>query len=527
MQHSFLKIEVDGKAHTELSKDAILQSVEITQELNRHWWCKVQLRQTEDLRFPVEDCLGKDLKITASDENGRQIVLFDGIVHHAELEFEVTGSYTAWLRGVTRSYKLDQTPQETYFRKKDLKQIAEQLAGDDGLKASVNGPSKPTKNYVQWGQTDFDFLKQLADDYGCWLRPTKDGVEFYDAFQKGTELQWRGEDGLLKFKIEGRIGPPSFNGNMYNARTMESKTYKEVKKEAQFFGSSTKLVDAVKRESKNNLPPGYDYLDGRAPTPDEYKECLEHESVRSIGSRLTAWGVSRNAELLPGNAVTVKGVLDAEGEYGVTKVIHQWTGRGYRNEFWATPWKNYIDAKPPGKPPIHGVVSARVVDHHDPRRMGRVKVKYPWLEDGETGWARMVTPHAGEDRGFMFMPEIGDEVLVAFEHGDPERPIVIGALWNGVDHAPRDEFWGGDIEVNDVKRIVTKSGHRIQIIDKENKESIVIATPTKLKVSLIEKTDETNRSMITLHSEDGDIFLSAPKGRIHFHSKYYSREIGQ
>jgi uncharacterized protein involved in type VI secretion and phage assembly len=126
----------------------------------------------------------------------------------------------------------------------------------------------------------------------------------------------------------------------------------------------------------------------------------------------------------------------------------------------------------------------------------------------------------------MFMPEIGDEVLVAFEHGDPERPYVIGCLWNGVHQAPRDEFWGGDIDPNDVKRIVTKSGHRIQLVDKEGKESIVIATPKELKISLIENTDETGRSMITLHSENGDIFFSAPNGRIHFHSKLFSREIG-
>jgi type VI secretion system secreted protein VgrG len=126
----------------------------------------------------------------------------------------------------------------------------------------------------------------------------------------------------------------------------------------------------------------------------------------------------------------------------------------------------------------------------------------------------------------MFMPEEGDEVVVAFEDGDPERPMVIGCLWNGVDKAPRQEFWGGELQDNDVKRIVTKSGHRMQFVDKKGKESIVLATPKHLKLSLIETTDETGRSMLTLHSENGDIFLSAPNGRIHFHSKFFSREVG-
>jgi hypothetical protein len=77
-----------------------------------------------------------------------------------------------------------------------------------------------------------------------------------------------------------------------------------------------------------------------------------------------------------------------------------------------------------------------------------------------------------------------------------------------------------------VKRIVTKSGHRIHIVDKQGKESIVLATPKELKVSMIEKTDETGRSMITLHSENGDIFLSAPNGRVHIRGQFVSEEAG-
>src|SRR5262249_25178763 len=90
---------------------------------------------------------------------------------------------------------------------------------------------------------------------------------------------------------------------------------------------------------------------------------------------------------------------------------------------------------------MRGVVSARVIDHNDPRGMGRLQVKYDWQEEGETGWARMISPHAGSDRGVMFMPEKGDEGLVAFEQGEPERPVILGALWNGVNIAPRTGFW--------------------------------------------------------------------------------------
>jgi type VI secretion system secreted protein VgrG len=269
-------------------------------------------------------------------------------------------------------------------------------------------------------------------------------------------------------------------------------------------------------------------------TLDDYQTVLKKESVRAIGGNIIGHGESRNQQLLPGNTVQIDGNLDAHGMYGVTRVLHRWTSTGYVNEFLCTPWKDYTNPDPPEANSWYGLVPARVVAHNDPKKMGRIQVQYYWQEDSTAHWARMVTPHSGADRGFMFMPEVGDEVVVAFEDGDIERPYVLGGVWNGVDQAPRQGFWdkaeavdqNSDLQENDVKRIVTKSGHRLQFVDKQGKESIAMATPNYLKLSMIEKTDETGRSMITLHSENGDIFLSAPNGRIHLLSKYFSREVG-
>ena len=157
--------------------------------------------------------------------------------------------------------------------------------------------------------------------------------------------------------------------------------------------------------------------------------------------------------------------------------------------------------------------------------MGRIQVQFFWQEDGSTHWARATSPHAGPDRGFMFMPEVGDEVAVAFEDGDPERPVIIGSLWNGVQQAPRYDFRGGDIEDNDVKRLVTKSGNRLHLSDKPGQETVFLATPKHTTLSMTELSDETGRHLIHLHS-DGDTVLSAPNGRVHIKSSTVSREIG-
>ncbi len=519
MEPSFLKIG------GELVGNAILARVEVRQKLNRHSWCKVICRQTEDQRFPIEESIGQSLQILTYGEDGAEVVVFDGFISHVELKYEIYGSYTATLVGVTRSYKMDLTPRKAYYLAKPLSAIASELAGKVGLQALVQSPDSSPLNYVQWGESDFSFLNRLADDHGCWMRPTAQGIEISDQFRETVDLPWREEFGLSEFTTKGSLGQPSFNGAHYHFHEMKSQVFEKVKDDPAFFGSIGPLVDAVKAQSAE-LPPGYVYQRSRVVTLTDYEKLLKKESVRSIGASITAVGESSQPKLQPGDKVQISGVLDAEGIYGITAVKHRWTPRGYRNRFWCTPWQSYTNPDPPAMRQWHGLVAARVVEHNDPKKMGRVRVQYIWQEDGPAYWARMMTPHAGADRGFMFMPEIGDEVVVGFEDGDPERPIVLGCVWNGVDQAPRQEFWGGDIESNDVKRIVTKSGHRVQFVDKPGKESIVVATPKHLKVSLIETTDETGRSMLTLHSENGDIFLSAPNGRIHLMSKYYSREVG-
>ena len=92
---------------------------------------------------------------------------------------------------------------------------------------------------------------------------------------------------------------------------------------------------------------------------------------------------------------------------------------------------------------MYGAVIGLVSNVSDPDKLGRVKVRFPWLQDdSESPWARVVSFMAGPDRGAVFRPEVDDEVLVVFAHGDMRFPFVIGALWNGKDKMPSER--GGD-----------------------------------------------------------------------------------
>ncbi|MBB5063233.1 type VI secretion system Vgr family protein [Granulicella mallensis] len=504
---------------------ALLASVEVVQELNQHWWCTIVCRNTEDQRIPVEDLLGKPVEVKTTDSQGVEQIHFSGSVHDVELDYEVWGSYTATLIAVSDSFGLDVTAHKQYYSEQTLSSIAGTIGSRHNLSIAVQASDSKALNYVQYGESDWSFLNRLVDDHDAWMRPSQTGVEVFNSFQTGSTVQWRGEGDLVGFRLRGRRVNPSFSGSHYDHHAMQSNTFEKLSKPPQFYSAAEQLTSAVQAASAQ-LPPGFEPQRARAMTLDNYSDQLQSESERSMGSAVTGTGSSRNQSLMAGNTLTVEGMLDAKGTYGLVRVVHQWTPQGYLNSFVCTPWKNYRNPNPPEARTWNGIVSACVTGHDDPKKMGRVQVKFFWQEDGSTHWARATSPHAGPDRGFMFMPEVGDEVAVAFEDGDPERPVIIGSLWNGVNQAPRQELFGAAIPDNNVKRLITKTGNRIQIGDNAGKESIVVATPKSTRLTLTEHSSSTGgRSLIMLES-DGDIVLSTPTGRVHIRSKFFSREIG-
>jgi len=155
---------------------------------------------------------------------------------------------------------------------------------------------------------------------------------------------------------------------------------------------------------------------------------------------------------------------------------------------------------------IAGVAVGIVTNNQDPDALGRVKVRFPWLSDeDESQWARVAAPMAGNDRGVYFLPEVDDEVLVAFEHGDIRFPYVVGALWNGKDAPPASN---GDGK-NNVRVIKSRSGHIVKLNDEDGKETIEIVDKSG-KNSLVV---DTAKNTITITS-DKDITLKASNGTI-------------
>lgn len=133
----------------------------------------------------------------------------------------------------------------------------------------------------------------------------------------------------------------------------------------------------------------------------------------------------------------------------------------------------------------YGVYPALVTDIKDPDGQGRVKVKLPWSPDTDGAsyetWARLAVLMAGNNRGSWFIPDVDDEVLVAFEGGNPRRPYVLGGLWNGQDRAPESMDGAGR---NSLKVLRSRNGVKVTLDDQDGQEQLVLETPGGQKMTL-------------------------------------------
>jgi uncharacterized protein involved in type VI secretion and phage assembly len=159
---------------------------------------------------------------------------------------------------------------------------------------------------------------------------------------------------------------------------------------------------------------------------------------------------------------------------------------------------------------FYGVVVGIVTNNQDPDNMHRVKVRFPWLnQDHESNWARVATSMAGNGRGAYFLPEVDDEVLVAFEHGLIDQPYVIGSLWNGKDKAPESNSDGK----NNHRAFKSRSGHIIRFNDQDGAETVEIIDKTGNNKIVIDSAKNTvtieASSDIEIKSATGKLTLSA------------------
>ncbi len=381
--------------------------------------------------------------------------------------------------------------------------VVKKLCEQAKVQLELNPAFKETKDFIcQYEESDFDFIRRLAHQYQEWM--------YFD----GTKLIF-GKPRKLADPIRLEYGTTLSSldiGLQTLARSEQVFSYHSG-------------ADREMQRMTPDLAYGHDKLSGeafRASLGMFSKPARQHalprisnetELVNYMGRKQAAetaethyiTAESQVPTLRVGSVISLYssflervGNLSEEslGNFIIIEITHEVSqGSYYKNRFKAIPATIKALPSPKVRMPLAETQMATVLSNADPQGKGRVRVRMNWQTDGmQTSWVRVMTPDGGSssdvksNRGFVFIPEVGDQVLLGFRHGDPARPYVMGSLFNGTTGR-------GGLEGNHMKSLTTRSGHVIEFDDASLSSGITIK--------------DRNHNVIHIDSSSNDIYIAA------------------
>ena len=385
------------------------------------------------------------------------------------------------------TYRLENAPSYHSWTDQTLASIVERLTTDAKVRAQINTEHKEEILYEsQYNESDFGFIKRLAKQYGEWMYYDGRSLIFgKPKKEKAIELEYGTDLYTLDIGIQTLARPLkvlSYQARGDQAMAENSANRPDGQDELGYKAFNASL-ELFKTPSVQTAMPRIRYVQQLTDYAKKRQESTAAESHYIVAT-------SGNPMLTVGSVIEVKSSLlenfkavstETLGEFIITEITHH-VGEGnyYKNEFKAIPAGVRTLPEPNVVMPMAEPQMATVVSNDDPRGIGRVRVQMNWQSGNmSTSWIRVMTPDAGSsdkvntNRGFVFIPEVGDKVLVGFRNGDPNRPYVMGSLFNGYTAA------GGKVN-NGIKSLTTRSGIEIRFDDNERSLHIKDASGNKV-----------------------------------------------
>lgn len=494
---SQIKIEVDG---TKIEKEVFISFAEVTVDQHAHLPSMFVIRLYDpELKLldkgPFNLMSKVKISVSSDEEGAEQVLLINGEVTALEPHFGESMIAELLVRGYDISHQLyRETKSKTFLNIKDS-DIAEQIAQSAKLQPEVDSTSIVYEHIYQHNQSDLSFLMQRAWRIGfeCFVDEGK--LIFRKPVNSGTgiELTW-GED------------LQTFYPRMTVAEQVESVTVKGWDPEQQ------KPIIG-KAESGNLYPDIEESDDGKdwaakvagnssitivdQPVISQAEaELLASARLDEIsGAFIEADGTAyRRPDIKAGKIVTLKHLGERfSGAYLVTRATHRYAPEGLTTNFSVRGARNGLLTEQlmlhKSRERWPSVVIGVVTNTDDPEDWGRVKVKYPWMsDDEESDWARVIGIGAGKEAGYYVIPDVDDEVLIAFEHGDFARPILLGGVWNGKAGIPPEAAGAAAGEKPLVRTWRSRKGHQITMFDNSD-DKIEILTKGGIKILLDDTKD--------------------------------------
>lgn len=463
--------------------------------------------------------------LTADSQSPVELIM--GEITALEADFDSTGTFTM-IRGYDPAHRLFRGRRTASYVQSTASDIAAKIAQRAGL--TVGDVTSTTTVYPQVsqaGETDWEVLERLARDTGFEVAVRGGKFSFSSptpADQAPGSPSNAARDPLILQLGKDLLSFRSVISSAEQVKDVEVRGWDVATKKALTSTAPAKTISAeLNATSPAQLAQAFGnptHVAANVPyrSQSEVETAAKALAEDIAGTFAEFEAVARgNPQLRAGTAILIDQLGDPfDGKYVLTRSRHQFDpATGYTTAFTVSGRQDRSllgltggRSRTPQAPP--GVVIGQVSDVQDPNQSGRVRVTFPWLSDDYVSdWARTVQPGAGKDRGWTVLPEVGDEVLVSFEQGDFGRPYVIGGLFNGVDTPPSGpvELIDSGSGAVDRRSMVSRKGHRIDLLDSDRSEGIRMATADDKFLIFI----DSSQTKITVHA-DGKIAIEGSQG---------------
>ena len=482
-------IECDGKA---LSSAVPIVSVDVYYNINMIPKAVVVIEDGEMSKgtFPLSDgkslAPGSEVSIKLGYGTSSTSV-FKGVVVRHGISISKRGRSCVKIECRHKAIAMTCARKNANYLDKTDDAIVDEIKGPYGVSLDSSMGGAAHKEILQYYCTDWDFIMTRAEANGCWLLADGDNLSIKKIAATGdaeVELTW-GTD-IIELKAEANA--------LSQVKKVVAKSWDITKQEVisdnsdmkslggQNSFSNTKLQEVLK-VATNTLQ-----INSQVPQTalKSWAEAdqLKNELSRICGS-VVCWGTTKGAL---GGLVSLKNVgTRFKGNALVSGIHHHLSDGLWTTEFSFGMSKEWFSEKFETSAPIssgincgvHGLLTGIVIQiHEDPENLNRVKVKIPLMQNAtQDVWARLGGAYASNKAGFLFYPEVGDEVILGFFGGDPSSPVILGSLYSGKRTPPQALE-----QANNMKQILTRE--KLSVEFNEEKKSITISTPGKRKFVL-------------------------------------------
>lgn len=474
------------------------------------------------------------LRVKTSDVPSPELML-SGEVTALTVEIDQGGTVTE-VRGYDHSHRLFRGRRVAAYANMGIGDVVRKVAQRARLQIGTveNLGGTPPEQITQDNISDWEFLQRLADLTGAEVAVTDGKLSFQAPAESTAAPDVRAKARQNPLVLEAGQNVVAVRAAVSSAeqvKQVEVRGWDYLSKQpitatAPAKTGSAELPDVTPQTLAQSFGDGT-FLASDVPyrTQGDAQAAANSLAAQIAGAFAEIEGVARgNPRLRAGAAVALVGAgKPFEGKYTLSTTRHQFSeetgyttaftvsGRAERSLYGLAHGGHSGNGTVNGRHAVSGLSPALVTDVRDPRKLGRVKVKFPWLaDDYASGWARTVQVGAGQNRGAMIVPEVGDEVLVGFEQGDFDHPYVLGGLYNGKDAPASSSYELVDANSGAVngRRLVSRTGHRLDLVESAGKQDAVRLVTGDEKYSL--ELDKKG-TKVTVHS-DGTVLIEAKRG---------------